>query len=289
MKHLEAAGLDASNPPQTWAELEEWAKKLTIKKGDEVVQWGLSADSVDWILQEVMFANGGDWNADDMSEYAPYKEELIGGIEWIDRLVNELGVMPVPRGVTWSGASQMQAKKEDFASEMVAMQIGYHSWATQLGPNPDLEAGCFPIPRGPMAGDTVRISTGYNGLHVMHDASDPREAYLFAKWFVENKSSEYAKIGYRFPAYAKDLDAYREDPSFAPMVEHLEKSPVRRYHVFPARLDVRSEEPSMVENVVLGRMTAKEAVETFKKHADRVFKENRQEIDEFLAIQEQVW
>ena len=289
MKLVEAAGLDASNPPQTWAEFEEWAKALTIRKGDETIQWGVTADSVDWLLQEVMFANGGDWNADDMSEYAPYKEELIGGIEWIDRLVNELKVMPMPRGVTWSGASQMQATKEDFANERVAMQIGYHSWQSQLGVNPDLKVGVFPIPRGPMAGDTVKVSTGYNGLHVMHDASDPRECYLFAKWFVENKSTEFAKISFRFPAYAKNLDAYREDPAYAPMVDHLLKSPVRTFHVFPARLDVRSEEPAMVENVLLGNMTARESVENFKKHADRVFKENRKEIDEFYAIQGLVW
>jgi ABC-type glycerol-3-phosphate transport system substrate-binding protein len=288
-KLLDKAGLDPSNPPQTWAELEEWAKKLTIKEGENVVQWGLSCGSVDWMLQEVMLNNGGDWNADDMSEYAPYKEELIQGIEWIDRLVNELKVMPVPRGVTWSGAAQVQATREDFANDKVAMEIGFHSWSRQLGVNPDLEAGCFPIPPGPMAGDTVKISTGYNGLHVMHDAADPREAYLFCKWFIENKSAEFAKLGYRFAAYAKDLSAYREDPAFAPMVDHLLKSPVRKFHVFPARLDVRSEEPAMVENVLLGKMTARESVENFKKHADRVFEENREEIDEFYAIQGQVW
>jgi hypothetical protein len=73
------------------------------------------------------------------------------------------------------------------------------------------------------------------------------------------------------------------------MVEHLLKSPVRKFHVFPARLDVRSEEPAMVENVVLGFMTARESVENFKKHADRVFEENRKEIDEFYAIQGLVW
>jgi ABC-type glycerol-3-phosphate transport system substrate-binding protein len=288
-KLLDKAGLDPLNPPQTWAEFEAWATALTIKEGDTVAQWGVSCDTVDWLLQEVMLNNGGDWNADDMSEYAPYTEELIGGIEWIDRLVNELKVMPIPRGVTWSGASQMQATSEDFANEQVAMQIGYHSWSSYLGSNPDLQVGIFPIPRGPLAGDTVRISTGYNGLHVLHNAADPREAYLFCKWFIENKSVEFARISFNFPAYAKDLSAYREDPAYAPMVDHLLKSPVRRFHVFPARLDVRSEEPAMVENVVLGRMTPREAVETFKKHADRVFRENRKELDEFYAIQKEVW
>lgn len=81
------AGLDASNPPRTWAEFEEWALALTIREGNTTVQWGVTTDSVDWLLQEVMFANGGDWNNDDMSEYAPYPTELAEGIEWVRRLV----------------------------------------------------------------------------------------------------------------------------------------------------------------------------------------------------------
>ena len=286
---VEEAGLDASNPPQTWAEFEEWAEALTIREGEETVQWGVTADSVDWMLQEMMFANGGDWNNDDMSEYAPYKEELIGGVAWIDRLVNELEVMPIPRGVTWTGTSQMLAGEQGFENETIAMKIGYSGFSGEQAINPDLRIGLFPIPRGPMAGDTVRISTGYNGLHVMFDSADPRESYLFMKWLVENKAAEYALISTSFPAYAGNLDVYRNDPTYTAMVDHLLASPVRRFHVFPARLDVRSQEPALVENVLLGRMTPRESVENFKEHAARVFSENRQELDEFISIQELVW
>ena len=286
---IEEAGLDATDPPQTWAEFEEWAEALTIREGEETVQWGVTADSVDWLLQEVMFANGGDWNNDDMSEYAPFKEELIGGVAWIERLVNELEVMPIPRGVTWTGTSQMLAGEQGFENETIAMKIGSSGFSGEQSINPDLRIGLFPIPRGPLAGDTVRISTGYNGLHVMFNSADPRESYLFMKWLVENKASDYAIINTGYPAYAENLDRYRNDPTYAAMVDHLLKSPVRRFHVFPARLDVRSQEPAVVENVLLGRMTPRESVENFKEHAARVFTENRQELDEFISIQELVW
>lgn len=286
---IEEAGLDASDPPQTWAEFEEWAQALTVRDGDETVQWGVTADSVDWLLQEVMFANGGDWNNDDMSEYAPFKEELIGGVAWIKRLVNELQVMPIPRGVTWTGTSQMLAGEQGFENETIAMKIGSSSFAGEVAMNPDLRVGLFPIPRGPLAGDTVRISTGYNGLHVMFNSDDPRESYLFMKWMVENKAVDYAPISTSFPAYAENLDRYRNDPTYSAMVDHLLKSPVRRFHVFPARLDVRSQEPAVVENVLLGRLTPRESVERFKEHARRVFSENRRELDEFISIQEPVW
>ena len=140
---VEAAGLDTTDPPQTWAEFEEWAEALTIREGEETVQWGVTADSVDWLLQEVMFANGGDWNNDDMSEYAPFKEELIGGVGWIERLVNELEVMPIPRGVTWTGTSQMLAGEQGFENETIAMKIGHSGFAGELAINPDLRIGLF--------------------------------------------------------------------------------------------------------------------------------------------------
>ena len=45
----------------------------------------------------------------------------------------------------------------------------------------------------------------------------------------------------------------------------------------------------MMDNVVLGVMSAREAVELFKQHADKVFAENRAELDEFRQKHKMVW
>ena len=283
------AGLDPSDPPRTWAEFEEWALALTIREGGQVVQWGVTVSSVDWLLQEVMFANGGDWNNDDLSEYAPYPEELTEGLAWINRLVHELRVMPVPRGVSWVGAPEMMAGDAGIVNEMAAMQIGWGGFRGFEITNPNIEGGVFPIPRGPRAGDTVRLSTGYDGMHMMMPGQHAREGYLFAKWFAENKALEYAWVTGVFPAYVSDLTRYEDDPAFAQMIPHLMQNPVRRFHVFPARLDVRSEEPAMVENVLMGRFTPQEAVRVFKQHADRVFQENQRELQRFRENHRIVW
>lgn len=197
--------------------------------------------------------------------------------------------MPIPRGVSWVGAPEMLAGEQGFVNETIAMQIGYHAFHGATVTNPDLDAGAFPIPRGPRAGSSVRISTGYDGFHVMEPARNPRESYLYAKWFVENRAAEYALATGVFPAYAQSLAEYEEDPRYAPMIPHLLNSPVRRFHVFPARLDVRSEEPAMIENVLLGRYTPEEAVRVFKQHADRVFRENAAELNAFRANHRTVW
>ena len=38
--HFIAAGLDPDNPPRDIATLEEYARKLTIREGDRIVQYG---------------------------------------------------------------------------------------------------------------------------------------------------------------------------------------------------------------------------------------------------------
>src|SRR4029079_4043836 len=57
------AGPDHSKPPQTWAELTDWAKKLTKREGDKVTQWGIAIpcayDYCGWMMETLTMSNGG--------------------------------------------------------------------------------------------------------------------------------------------------------------------------------------------------------------------------------------
>ena len=287
---LREAGLDPINdPPQTWSEFEEWALALTIRDADgTVLQWGVVDDSVDWLLQEVMLNNGGDWVNDDLTEYAVPEQSLVEGVAWIQRLVRELEVMPPPGNISWTGAPD--AGERPFAEERAAMQIGYHSPYGLINLNPALEGrvGTFPIPQGPSSDGTPKISTGFNGFYAIQPAEHTREVYLFAKFFIENYSVEYAKSGWRIPALAENLDEYEQNPLVSPMLPRL-NNPVRNFHVFPGRLDVRSGEPATVERVILGQMSPEESVRRFKEHAANVFDQMSRELAEFRTNHEIVW
>lgn len=288
---LDEAGLDPNNPPQDWYELTEWAEQLTIRDDDgEVIQWGMEAVVVDWILQEVMLNNGGDWVNDDLTEYAVPEESLVEALEWLDYWVNEIEVMPAPSGVTWVGAPD--AGEQAFAEERAALQIGSHSVGGVLEVNPDLEGqlGVFPIPAGPSQVGPAKVSVGFHGFHVMEPAEHPREAYLFAKWFVENYGPELSWPVRRLPVHTDPelIAQYEEDFRINQMLPRLEH-PVRNFHVFPGRLDVRTEEPGMVERVLMGAATAEEAVRDFKAHAARVFEQMEPEMRELRERAEFVW
>lgn len=54
------AGLDPEKPPQTWAELRDMARKLTVREGNEVKQWGVTVSGGwnDWLFEGFVRQNG---------------------------------------------------------------------------------------------------------------------------------------------------------------------------------------------------------------------------------------
>ena len=163
-----------------------------------------------------------------------------------------------------------------------------------LDDNPELDIAGVLTPLGPSSGGIRTISPGFGGLFVMADAADPHEGYLFNKWFFEEKSADYvlASPG-SVPATTAALDnpAFQEDPilGFGRVLEDMQKAELRSFHVFPGRLDVRSEEPGMAETVLLQQATAQESVDKFLEHARGVFELYDVDLDEFRETHKILW
>jgi multiple sugar transport system substrate-binding protein len=290
------AGLTDEDAPETWEEVEALAIQLAVKEGDDVKRWGLVNGSKDWMLQEVLLSNGGDWVNDDLTAYIENPDNLVEGLEWWSSLHNEHMVMPIPTGVTWAGVEALQQGSEAFIRGDAAMSgfSGLCGAASILDANPDLDIGGVLSPLGPSSGGKRTISPGFGGLFVMADAKDPREAYLFIKWFLEEKADDYALVAPgAIPSTTAALNnpAFKEDPilGFGKVLEDMQKAELRSFHVFPGRLDVRSEEPAMAETVLLQQATAQEAVDKFLEHATEVFKLYEADLDEFRETHKIVW
>lgn len=293
---FEENGLTVDDIPETWEEVEALAIQLTERDGDTVTQWGMVNGSVDWMLQEVNLSNGSDWSVDDLSQYISHPERLVEGLEWWSSLLLEQEVMPFPSGVTWAGVEAMQIGSEAFVRGDAAM-TGFHclcSSASFLDQNPDLNLAGVLTPLGPSSDGQRIVSLGFGGLFVMADSDDPLASYLFNKWFFEEKTVEYAKLS---PGNVPSATAALEDDfflnspylGFGRVIEAMTTAELRTHHVFPGRLDVRSQEPAIAESVMLGRATAQEAVDTFLVHAAQVFDLYRPDLDEFLEAHELVW
>jgi ABC-type glycerol-3-phosphate transport system substrate-binding protein len=179
-----------------------------------------------------------------------------------------------------------------------AAMSGFHwlgSSASFLDQNPDLDLAGVLTPLGPSSGGVRTISPGFSGLFVMATAAEPREGYLFLKWFFEEKGVDF--VVRLAPGTVPASAASLEDPEvskspylgYGRVLEDMKVAKLRNFHVFPGRLDVRSKEPGMAERVFLGEVSAREAVADFLKHADEVFRLYQQDLEEFREKHRIVW
>ncbi|NOK78994.1 MAG: hypothetical protein GFH24_608416n38 [Chloroflexi bacterium AL-N5] len=293
---FQEAGLTDDDAPRTWEDVTRLANLLTIRNGDEIIQYGLVNASVDWMLQEVNLSNGSDWSSEDLSTYITHPERLVEGLEWWSSLHLEDGVLPIPSGVTWAGVESLQVGSEAFVRGEAAMRgfSGICEIAGILDQNPDLDISVVLTPLGPSSDGLRTISPGIDGFFVMAQNPNPREAYLFTKWFFEEKALDFVKVSPgRIPSTTAALSDpfFSEDPylGFGRVIEDLQTARLRNFHVFPGRLDVRSQEPAIAESVFLQRATPQQAVDRFLVHAKDVFNLYRLDLDEFLEDHRIVW
>lgn len=89
---LEAAGFDG--PPTTWEELAQYARELTVKNGDRIVQAGLAFPSAGGNLVEFdifAFSNGGRF-ANENGEPVLKSEENLEALEYLSGLINDVSI-----------------------------------------------------------------------------------------------------------------------------------------------------------------------------------------------------
>lgn len=293
---FQEAGLSDADAPATWEEVEALAVQLAQRDGDRVTRWGIVNGSVDWMLQELLLSNGGDWVNDDLTQYVSCPECLEEALEWWRSLHHDHGVLPMPSGVTWAGVEAMQVGSEAFIRGEAAMS-GFHGLCSAAGildQNPDLDIAGVLTPLGPSANGVRSISPGFDGIFVMATAADPREGYLFAKWFSEEKALDFVRTS---PGSVPATSAALEDPEiqadpylgFGRVIEDMQTARLRNFHVFPGRLDVRSQEPAVAESVMLNRATPEQAVARFLSHAQDVFMLYDDDLDEFREAHEIIW
>jgi multiple sugar transport system substrate-binding protein len=291
------AGLSDDDAPRTWEDVERLAIQLTERDGDRVTQWGLVSGSIDWMLQELVLSNGADWVADDLSRYLTHPERLVEGLEWWSGLHHDHQVTPVPGGVTWAGVEAMQVGGDDVFIRGEAAMRGFGGLCSAAGmrdQNPELDMGGVITPLGPSANGQRTLSLGFDGIFVMAEAPEPREAYLFIKWFFENKAlefMEYSPGSVPSAVAALDDESLANDPlmGFGSVLDAMQEARLRNFHVFPGRLDVRAQEPAMAEAVFLQQASAQEVVDRFVQHADEVFNLYADDLAEFLEEHAIVW
>lgn len=169
------AGLDADQPPKSWEELTEYAKKLTIKEGDKVRQWGLEIPSTGyqyWMFQALALQTGSNIMAADgksVSFSSPSSEEAL---QFYVDLGKKHKVMP-------EGVIEWATVPSDFISGKTAMMYHTTGNLTTVKEGAKFDFGVAFLPANKQFGSP----TGGGNLYIFKDI--PEENKEAAMKFVE--------------------------------------------------------------------------------------------------------
>ncbi|OOE12844.1 ABC transporter substrate-binding protein [Fictibacillus arsenicus] len=266
-KAFKEAGLDPNKPPETWEELEAYAKKLDKKDGGKYERigfyplWG-SFGPESWMMN----ADNGEGYIDKDGDVAIATKEKVKALNWIkswnDRIGNE----------------NINAYKADFGSEQsnpfiagkVAMMIDVGTFYTQIRDyGKDMDFGVAPIPA--VSKNEKNWSQGGGFVaEIPKGSKNPDEAWKFIEYLTDTEAQTYwatenfdnvANI--KAAEKAQSLLEGKDKEVYGATVKNME---VTKLHPVPVNApDYQSKINPTIDAVLLGERKAEEALKEAEK------------------------
>ncbi len=262
------AGLDPERPPRTWDELEEFAKKLTVKNPDgsfERIGFHAAAVSNSPFLVW-LYLNSGRMYSDDIKEVRFDGAEGIEAMEWIVGLADRLyggynNILPYLGDATDNGWHVTGL----FYTGKVASHISGVWHFAQLAANaPNKNYGVAVLPHNgdnPDAKLCQPVSGGWS-YAIPVGAKNPDAAWKFIKYATAEEGSLNFFLAQQRPSASPVVNA---DPRFASDNPHwsavLETLANREFvPVIPIHPQILAVIKEMTELAIRGRMSPADAV-----------------------------
>lgn len=268
-KHFEEAGLDPNNPPKTWDELKEAAKKLTINDRYGYTFAGADVGGQVFTFLPYIWGNGGDVLSEDGKKAVINSPESIEAMQYyVDLVVNE---KVTPEGVPNYSWSQSQ---DAFTSEKASMLITGNFFLRILSQDyPDLDWGLTLIPKN--EGGSHSSFAGGELVGVPTSSKYVEEAKEFIKYaLTEDVQVEvFAKEG-GIPV-REDLfenKYFTEEPRYQVFTEALKvaKTP------YSLQYNEIFSQPvlSSIQRALKGEVTPEEAFKSAEAEINKILKSN---------------
>lgn len=178
---FEAAGLDPEQPPKTWDELKEDAKKLTITENGTTTQYGIQIPSdgyAYWMLQTFCVEQNGFNLMNDTGTETYYDDERTAkGLDFWKSLADD-GSMP-------EGIVAWATTPSDFLEGKTAMMYHTTGNLTNVKNNADFNFGVAMLP----ANESYGSPTGGGNFYIFKGVSEERQqaAFDFIKWMTDDE------------------------------------------------------------------------------------------------------
>lgn len=281
-KLFAAAGiaLPSETVPMTYSELFDLAKKLTIKNGDTITQYGLGTlakSEADLpFLMDYLLSKGVKLSSDDFGKIDFAKPEVKEALQlWIDGVKENLGPNQVNQDkAVWGGEVFL-------ADKLAILQSGY--WFSGLlrgDEKAKTHLDDYMMIPAPIADGGTRVSpTGSaTGAIINNATKHPEETWKVYEWFFGGKPAEdRAKSGWGVPAYKHLLAMIPQATAFdkqtyAVLQDELKYSD-KFIEINPYLLNGDALLKKQLTPVYFGRATLDDALNALNKDANKIIEE----------------
>ncbi|NHM29532.1 ABC transporter substrate-binding protein [Neobacillus terrae] len=267
------AGLDPNKPPQTWAELEEYAKKLDKKNGNRYERigfyplWG-SIGASSWMAS----ADGGKGFIDNgkLNINTPQK---VKALKWLQGWKERLGDKTVQSFQADFGSQQANP----FIAGKVAMWADVGTFYTQIrdyGKNMD-----FGVAQIPAYNDQSKHWADGGGFvaEVPKGSKHPKEAMEFIKYLTGEKAQKYwALKNYDNVANKKGAEAAANELSRqAKDIYKMSVDNLKVTNLYPTPVeypDYQNRINPYIDNVMLGKVSPEKALKQAEEDVKKMKK-----------------
>lgn len=269
------AGLNPDNPPKTWAEFIEMGKKLT-KKDDkgQVMQWGMMIPSTGypyWMFGALTKQNSARLmnQAGDTTYFNDPK--VVEALQFWSDLGSKHKVMP-------KGTIEWGTLRQNFLDQKTA--IMWHSTGnlTAVKKNAKFDFGVAMLPAGKELGSPTGGGNFY--LFKQSSAEEKKAALEFIKFMT---SPEQAAKWSKATGYMGVSNAAYNTPELKAYVKAFPPAAVARDQLQHATAELATHQAGRVrkflddaiQSVLVGDKSAKDALNSAQKQANRILKKYR--------------
>ncbi|MFG6094045.1 ABC transporter substrate-binding protein [Leptothoe sp. ISB3NOV94-8A] len=249
---LEQAGLDPENPPQTWPEVIEAAKKVQALGGDVTGMWYDYLITGNWAYQALVYSKGSSMMDDSESNITFGGETGIEAAQLLRSFVDE-GVMQ-----DWS--------REQGIESFVSGKVGFYFSSTsslanlQEKSNFNLKTALFPTDEG----GERRLPTGGNAAVIItDDPAEAKAAYEYAMFAAGPIGNNIMVNGTGYmPMHKEAVDEafYEANPNYQASIDQIPY--IFRWYSFPGEnnLKIIDTIKESLQAVVSGKETPEAAI-----------------------------
>lgn len=268
---FEKAGLDADTPPANWQQVVDFGKKLVVKDGQNVSQWGIEIPTTPngyWVFQGFAATNGA--HLDNGKGTAVYFNSPgnIETLQWLTDLGQKEGVSP-------KGAVAWGTTPQDFLSGKTAMMVTTTGNLSVVRKNATFPFGVAMLPEKTQRGSP----TGGGNLYVFKNASPAQQkaAMAFIRWVTAPEQAARWSIA---TGYVATSPAAWETPAMKDYVKQVPQALVAREQLNYAQpelstynsVQIQEALNHAIEAAITQTKTPAEALEAAQKQADRLLK-----------------